>query len=387
MIRVKRFPGHFASRSQHRHGVFNHAGSSTKLCLQTMQDALFPDEDPPAPAARAGPSPRPAKADGQPAALRVRPQPPEPDYFELAGALPQGVRLGTSSWSYPGWKGLVWDSDYSDEQLSKYGLAAYAQNPLFRAVSLDRVFYRPLSALQYAAYANQVGEDFRFIVKAPALVADATVRGETGRSIQPNPAFLNPELAVQEFVQPALQGLGPKLGALVFEISPLPRHLLASMSELLQRLATMLQAFPSLKEQAPDAVVAMEVRDPQWLTPDFAAVLKAAGATYCMGLHAKMPSVENQLPMLRALWPGPLVCRWNLHRRHGAYGYEDAVKLYMPYNRLVDEDPETRATLARVINATVKAGHTAYVTLGNKAEGCAPMSVLALAREIRAQLA
>ena len=59
-----------------------------------------------------------------------------------------------------------------------------------------------------------------------------------------------------------------------------------------------------------------------------------------------MPPIEDQLPMLRALWPGPMVCRWNLHRAHGAFGYEDAVKLYSPYNRLVDEDTETRATLA-----------------------------------------
>ena len=44
-------------------------------------------------------------------------------------------------------------------------------------------------------------------------MTDATVRSESGRATQPNPAFLNPELAMQEFVQPALKGLGPKLGA------------------------------------------------------------------------------------------------------------------------------------------------------------------------------
>ena len=254
-----------------------------------------------------------------------------------------------------------------------------------RAVSLDRAFYRPLSATQYAAYAAQVGDDFRFTVKAPALVTDATVRSETGRALQPNPAFLDAGLAIQEFVQPALHGLGHKLGALVFEISPLPTPLLADMPALLQRLADMLQALPSLPALAPDAVVAVEVRDPEWLTPDFAAVLRATGASYCLGLHAKMPPIEKQLPMLRALWPGPLVCRWNLHRRHGAYGYEDAAKRYLPYNRLVDEDPETRAALARVINATTQAGYPAYVTLSNKAEGCAPLSVVALAREVVGQ--
>ena len=213
----------------------------------------------------------------------VRPQPPVPAHVELAAALPRLAHLGTSSWTFPGWKGLVWEGDYSDAQLSKHGLASYAQHPLFRCVSLDRAFYRPLTALQYAGYAAQVGDGFRFSVKAPALVTDATVRGESGRATQPNPAFLDPKLALQEFVQPAMQGLGPKLGALVFQISPLPFALLADMPALLQRLATMLHALPSLealRQAAPDAVVAVEVRDPQWLTPEFAALLRAAGATY-----------------------------------------------------------------------------------------------------------
>ncbi len=353
-----------------------------------MQEALFPDDDPPV-----GPMTKlptfmaatAAKATQATQVFHVRPQPPTPEHIELAAALPPQVHLGTSSWTFPGWKGLVWEGDYSDAQLSKHGLAAYAQHPLLRAVSLDRAFYRPLSALQYASYAAQVGEDFRFTVKAPALVTDATVRGESGRAAQINPAFLNPELALHEFVLPALKGLGQKLGALVFQISPLPLALLADMPALLHRLATMLRGLPSpdaLSQEAPDAVVAVEVRDPHWLTPEFAAVLRAAGAAYCLGLHAKMPPIEGQLPLLRALWPGPLVCRWNLHRSHGAFGYKDAINLYQPFDRLVDEDLLTRSLLARVIIATTKAGYPVYATLNNKAEGSAPLSVAALAREI-----
>ena len=350
-----------------------------------MQDSLFPDDDLPVPAS----GPELGRGSN---ASQVPAQPPTPDNIELAAALPRLVHLGASSWTFPGWNGLVWDGDYSDAQLAKHGLAAYAQHPLLRCVSLDRAFYRPLSAQQYAHYAAQVGDGFRFSVKAPALVTDAIVRGESGRSprfSQPNPAFLSPELAMQEFVQPAVKGLGPKLGALVFQISPLPAALLADMPTLLQRLATMLHGLPSreaLRSQAPDAMVAVEVRDPQWLIPEFADVLRAAGATYCLGLHAKLPPIEGQLPMLRALWPGPLVCRWSLNRRHGAFGYKDAVQRYSPFDKLVDEDIETRSILARIIIATTHAGHPVYATLNNKAEGSAPLSVVALAREVGDQL-
>lgn len=70
-------------------------------------------------------------------------------------------------------------------------------------------------------------------------VTDALVRSEDGRGRQPNPAFLNPELATQEFVQPALDGLRHKTGALVFQLSPLPLRELDRLHDVLERLRAM----------------------------------------------------------------------------------------------------------------------------------------------------
>ena len=334
-----------------------------------MQSALFdPPEDPP----------RPALAQR----LKVRPCPPDPALQALAAALPRRIYVGTSSWNYPGWAGLVWDQAYAEPLLSKHGLAAYSQHPLMRTVSLDRTFYRPLSASQYAAYAAQVPDDFRFVVTAPRIVTDAMIRAQAGRALQPNPQFLNPELALQEFVQPALEGLQHKIGALVFQLSPLTPLLLGQLPQVLERLRLMLSALPALHPVAPDGVIAVEVRDPEFIGPDLVDVLRASGAVYCLGLHAKMPSIQDQLPMLRKLWPAPMVCRWNLNPIHGAFGYEDARVLYSPYDTTVDEDFDTRQALARVALATARVGLPAYITISNKAEGCAPLSVAALVREL-----
>jgi uncharacterized protein YecE (DUF72 family) len=347
-----------------------------------MQDSLFDDpadpDEPDPPASR-----RPPVKSAPARAAKVGAAPPDPPQLALAGALPRNLHLGTSSWYFPGWAGLVWDGDYEQSVLSRHGLAAYARHPLFNAVSVDRSFYKPLSASQFAAYAAQVPDDFRFVVKAPSLVADAMVRGENGRGMQANPAFLDPVLAAAEFVQPALEGLGPKLGALVFQLSPLPGPMLARLPDILQRLGAMLRALPALRPTAPDGVIAVETRNPEFLSPAFVEVLRSAGATYCLGLHPKMPPIAEQLPLLRALWPGPLVCRWNLNRLHGAYGYEEAKALYEPFDKLVDPDLETRAALARVVAGTTGAGQHAYVTVSNKAEGSAPLTVRALAEALR----
>lgn len=308
---------------------------------------------------------------------------PAPELLHLAAALPPSLRLGGSTWSFPGWAGMVWDREYPETTLARYGLTAYAKHPLFRTVCIDRSFYRPLSVAQYATYAAQVPDDFRFVVKAPSIVTDALIRDESGRGMKVNSSFLDPYVALHSCVDPVLQGLGSKLGALVFQISPLPFAMLDNMPEQIARLHTLLSTIPDIRAAVPGSVVAVEVRDPQWLTPDFVAALRANGATYCMGLHAKMPRIAEQLPILRKLWPGPLVCRWNLNPLHGAYGYEDAEKQYEPFDRMQDPDVETRLALAKVIAGTVRGGQNAFVTLSNQAEGCAPLTAIELAKAVR----
>jgi uncharacterized protein YecE (DUF72 family) len=308
----------------------------------------------------------------------VQPMPPTAQDEALAAALSPHIHLGTSTWSYPGWQGLVWAGRHSESLLSRSGLPAYAAHPLLRAVGIDRGFYRPLAASEFQRYAEQVPPGFRFTVKAPSLVTDALLRTESGRGAQPNPLFLDAATAQSDFIEPAVEGLGHTIGALVFQISPLPAVRLARMAEQWDRLHAMLRALPRL----PHGVVAVEVRDGAWLTPEFVALLRDTGARYCLGLHPKLPPLAEQLPLLRALWPGPLVVRWNLNRLHGAFGYETAEKKYGEFNALMDPDLQTRGELARIIRGTAGAGEDVFVTISNKAEGSAPLSVRALAQAI-----
>jgi uncharacterized protein YecE (DUF72 family) len=300
----------------------------------------------------------------------------------LDAAFSRRLHFGTSSWYFPGWAGLVWAREHSESILAKRGLPAYAQHPLLRTVSLDRSFYRPLPAATYAALAAQVPAGFKFVVKAASLVTDATVREPgSGKPAQPNPLFLDPAAAVQSCVEPAVQGLGAALGVLVFQLSPLPWHWLDDLDALYARLDALLAAVMPLVPAG--AFVAVEPRDPQLVSPALARLLKAHGALYCLALHSRMPPIEEQLPMLRALWPGPLVCRWNLQR---GLRYEQAKHLFEPFDKLAAPDAATRGVLARVVAATAAAGQPVFVTINNKAEGSAPLSVLELARAVAQQL-
>jgi uncharacterized protein YecE (DUF72 family) len=298
-----------------------------------------------------------------------------------APVLPTDIRLGTSSWSFPGWRGLVYDGVHPQAALSRTGLAAYAEIPLLRTVSLDRTFYGPISAVAYQRYAHQVPDHFSFVVKAPALVCDAVMRDEEGRGKVANPHFLDVAIAAREFVLPCLEGLGAKAGPLVFQVSPLPRSLVDEAATLVERLAAFFAALPrQLGKHRP--LYALELRNAELLTPRLMKMLAGVEVRYCVGLHDRMPEIERQETALRVLdgdRAGPLVVRWNLHR---GFLYQAAKQRYEPFDKLVDEDVETRRVLARMAVDAFKTKQKVWITANNKAEGSAPLSLLKLAEEI-----
>jgi uncharacterized protein YecE (DUF72 family) len=306
---------------------------------------------------------------------------------ELTGAIAQRLQalfgsrlyLGTSSWSFPGWAGLVWrDDNYTETELSRHGLGAYAQHPLLRTVSLDRTFYRAIDASTYAQLARQTPDGFRFLVKAPSEITDAVLRApDTGAALQDNPHFLDPQRALASAVRPAVEGLGHKLGALVFQISPLSAPWLRDSHRLLERFDRLWRAVvPALPAST---LAAIELRDSRMLTPRLTSNLAQHGVSYCVGLHDRMPSVQRQLPAAQAAGRGDFICRWSLHQ---GLRYNQAKSLWAPFNRLHAPDPQTRVELAQAVVATLAGGYRAFVTINNKAEGSAPLSVVELGKAI-----
>ncbi|MFM0625880.1 DUF72 domain-containing protein [Paraburkholderia xenovorans] len=343
--------------------------------LWQEDEATVPEDAITAPEANTTPADAPKKRRTR----EILAAPPSPELLALAVQLPPQIHLGTSTWSFPGWNGIVYGDEYSNSKLSREGLTAYGAHPLLKTVSIDRSFYQALTVTEYLRYAQQVPEHFRFIVKAPMTITDATVRAERGEPVSMNPCFLNAQMAIDDFVMPCLEGLGAKAGALVFQFSPLPDQLLAQPAVFIERLAEFLMALPKLPDSA---CYAIEIRDGSLLTPRFIRTLKTAGVRYCVGIHARMPDPLRQaaaLALLDGEPAGPLIVRWSLH---GGFKYEQAKGKYEPFNQLVDHDPATRASLAELAARYALAGQPVVIAINNKAEGSAPLSCVELARAI-----
>ena len=294
----------------------------------------------------------------------------DPEVRRLASLLPGAIRLGTSSWAFPGWRGTVYDQRLPEDQLAREGLAAYARHPLLRTVGIDRSFYAALPEADFRRYAQQVPEAFRFLVKAPQSLTSERLFDRR----EPSPHFLDARAARDLFIEPCTAGLGSKAGPLVFQFPPLRREFTRGRrTAFADRLARFLGDLPR------GPVYAVEFRDRELLASEVMQALAAAGARLCLSIHARMPPAPVQAAAATVLGPGPLVLRWNLH---AGQAYEAAKARYAPFDRLVDEDPETRMAIARLCRECAAGGEDAWVIANNKAEGSAPLTLVRLARAL-----
>jgi uncharacterized protein YecE (DUF72 family) len=305
----------------------------------------------------------------------VEPAPEDPEQRALAEALPRSLYLGTMSWSFPGWRGLVYGRSAEPKLLAEAGLGAYAQHPLLGAVEVDRSFYEPLPAAYFASLGRQVPEHFRFLVKAheqcttPRFPRHARYGKKQGEL---NPLFLQPAYAADAVVAPTVAGLGAKLGGIVFQFPPQDATEPLAFAD---RLGEFLAALPA---HVPYFV---ELRNPELLTSRYAQALESAGALHAHNVWGSMPSVLQQARLIPPAARRPLVVRWLMRRGDD---YEGARSRFAPFTRLVEPDHANRRDIATLVAKALEHSVPAFVLVNNKAEGCAPESLAELARMVGA---
>jgi uncharacterized protein YecE (DUF72 family) len=304
-----------------------------------------------------------------PDAQIVRPAVPTPELLQLAQRLPKNLHMGTSSLSFPGWAGIVYAESYKVPVLARYGLRAYARHPLLNALNLDSPFYRPQTPEAFAQQAAEVPDNFRFIVKA---YTGLTTAPDTPRAQQRGiePVFLDPLFAKQRVIAPLVRGLGSKLGAVLFQFSPLGHRYTRDPGTFVARLGEFLTALPR------GPLYAVELRDPEVLGKPYETALASAGAVHCSSVHSRMPPVDTQVMEGGS---GPLIIRWMLQPGED---YESAGARFAPFDRIVEPDKLNRSRIEGLVKRGLSAGRDVYVMAANNAEGSAPLTLFELAKAV-----
>lgn len=327
----------------------------------------------------AAPQPRltpEASAHGQPLPVPVMPALLPPRVVELAQRLPANVLLGTSSWSFPGWKGIVYADSYSESDLARYGLKAYAAHPLLRTVGLDRTYYAPLPETDAAAYAQQLPAGFPMVIKVweeitlPVFPRHPRYGERAGRRSE---HFLDADTLTDVFLRPLQEAFLPHCGPLVLEFSPMAPSSYGSAEAFLRRLDGFLAALPK------EFRFAVELRNAELMTREYAAVLRRHGAAHVYNRWTRTPSLERQRALVGDPWT-----EWTVIRLLLPEGgtYESLSAQCAPFDRVVAVDEAMRQQVVELTVDSLRRGQRVHVLVNNKAEGSAPLTCLALAERM-----
>ncbi len=290
---------------------------------------------------------------------------------ELANRLPPEVLFGTSSWSFPGWAGLVYSEPSSTTELARHGLREYATHPLLRTVGIDRSYYGPIPDEDLRRYADQLPDGFRCCAKAPAVVTSVVLpEASRGRPAVANPDFLSAERFMDELLEPCARWFADHTGPFVIECPPAPASHRLTPQGFEERLDGFLASLPAQFEYA------VELRDRSLLTRRYGEILESRGVGHVYNYWRAMPLPGEQaavvpperLPfaVVRLLMPP-------------GTSYEQLRGSYRPFDRIVRPDVAMREDVVRLVTRSARGGRRAYVLVNNKAEGSAPLTIRALA--------
>jgi uncharacterized protein YecE (DUF72 family) len=159
------------------------------------------------------------------------------------------IWVGTSGYNYPEWKGSFYPEKLPAAQMLPY----YAER--LSTVEINYTYYRTPNKKILAGWNTATPERFKLTLKAPKRIThDARLKDCADR--------------LQYFIDTA-ESLGPKLGALLFQLPP-------NFKQDLQVFDAFLESFPAR------IVAAFEFRHGSWLNDEVYRRLEARNLALCI---------------------------------------------------------------------------------------------------------
>jgi uncharacterized protein YecE (DUF72 family) len=307
----------------------------------------------------------------------------EPQSFDR-GKLAQRLRelaagnifIGGSSWKYEGWLGQIYTRSryhvkghFSRKLFEQTCLREYAET--FPTVCGDFAFYQFPTPEFWERLFAQVSEGFRFAFKAPEQITCKVFPKHTRYGPQggtENPEFLHAEMMKQMFLRPLWRHRA-KTALVIFEFGTLGQRSFESAGAFLDKLDPFLAALPQ------EFRYAVEVRNPEFLEPDYFQCLRSHGVAHVYNAWSRMPEMGRQIAIPDSLTADFTVGRALLRTGRS---YEDAVAMFSPYAEIKDPNPETREALRVLIERSREEQRMAFLFVNNRLEGNAPATIISI---------
>jgi uncharacterized protein YecE (DUF72 family) len=316
---------------------------------------------------------------------------PQLDLFDETPALPpQAARLapklhaladrdiyfGTSSWKYPGWIGSIYSPDhyetrgkFSKAKFESDCLAEYART--FPTVCGDFAFYQFPSPAYWRDLFDAVPSGFRFGLKAPEDITAAVWPKHArygSKGGQANVHFLD-VLAFKTLFAARLKPYMDKLGPIIFEFGTFNKSTFPRPDDFYEALAPFLGSLPKGFQYA------VEIRNSEYLTPAYLAMLADHNVAHTFNAWTRMPTLPDQAAIPEAFTADFVVVRALLARGRA---YENAVRDLEPYEQIKEPDEVSRAGLVTIARNSLHQKKHAYLFINNRLEGNSPSTIEAV---------
>ncbi len=271
----------------------------------------------------------------------------------------KNIYLGSCSWKYPSWEGLVYSS-----RSPRNFLEEYAQK--YQTVEIDQWFWSlgkssyglPNRAL-VSEYNEATPSGFRFTIKAPnAITATRAYR----EKIEPNQLFLQPEVC-KRFLD-RIEPLASKLGLLMFQFEYLNKDKMDSRKQFLENLDAFFSALPK------GLPYAVEIRNPKWIDSSWFSFLQGQQVAPVLLQGYWMDDITSTLQRYGSNLGNKACIRLHGDDRQGIEKVTGA-----DWSRIVTPRDNELTHIAPLIAKVAKEGTTLYININNHYEGSSPISI------------
>jgi uncharacterized protein YecE (DUF72 family) len=293
-----------------------------------------------------------------------------PSAYDIPARFAEHLRVGTCSWKYDSWKGLVYDPDkrYRPEDY----LPDYAKH--FTTVEIDQWFWSlfPSGAKLpnpdvVQQYADSVPDNFRFTVKAPNAITlthsyARQPKGSERHAGEPNPHFLSVDL-LNRFLETL---------AIMFQFEYLNKQKMPSLAAFLERLRAFFQTAPAGFQYA------LETRNPNYLKKEFPDALRQLGLGFVLLDGYYMPRLAEVAARLDIR-----TAPFSILRLHGPDRAEIEKETGGTWNEIAEPKDDGLQATADIVRQNLEAGVDTYVNVNNHYEGSAPLTIRRLLELLR----
>jgi uncharacterized protein YecE (DUF72 family) len=289
-----------------------------------------------------------------------------------------GVFVGTSSWKYSGWRGMLYDEaryvyrgKFAESRFEKNCLTEYAE--VFKTVGVDAAYYTFPSVKYLEGLAAQVPGDFQFAFKvtdAITIKKFANLPRFGARAGTRNEHFLNAEVFKSQFLKPC-EAIREQVGMLMFEFSKFYTPDFEHGRDFVAALNTFLGQLPK------GWPYGIEMRNRHWLKPDYFDCLAKHNVVHVFNSWTDMPSAGEQAALPASQTHESLtVARFLLKPGRK---YEEAVKAFAPYEGTKEINEEARRAGAQLIKAGKNdPKRRTFILVNNRLEGNALETIKAM---------